>query len=333
MRMVVSWGLPCLAFVLSLPAAAVLAQSSLPVADKPQVVGGVPVTSVLQRLGAKMESGISRAALEGYAQQFDRTDRNQDGKHTRQEYVDGGRYLTPQARSGIFRAADGDGDGIVTRDEYILNRIITDEAKEIMQRMDHDKDGLVSREEFVSHVRQGLQDRKLSEQVFAALDANNDGKIRVPEYLRVWGQWARSSGVAAADRLAVRHKELADTNPNRPRATTRERSTRFRSNRNPDRGNGRPSVDEVFARFDANRDGKLQKQEIPAFVQQFILPADSNRDDVVTKQELQSARQAQDDPNDTRGGRSRGRGRSSAPGSRQTGRPQDSRRCLSILSR
>ena len=61
----------------------------------------------------------------------------------------------------------------------------------------------------------------------------------------------------------------------------------------PAAGNGPPSVDVVFQRFDRNQDGKLQKAEIPAAVQQFILPADTNGDDVVTKEELQASRQRQ----------------------------------------
>ena len=28
--------------------------------------------------------------------------------------------------------------------------------------------------------------------IFAALDTNSDGKTTTPEYLRVWGQWART---------------------------------------------------------------------------------------------------------------------------------------------
>jgi hypothetical protein len=49
-------------------------------------------------------------------------------------------------------------------------------------------------------------------------------------------------------------------------------------------------VAEVFARFDANQDGKLQKGEVPEFAQQFILPADTNKDQTVTKQELEKFR-------------------------------------------
>ena len=56
----------------------------------------------------------------------------------------------------------------------------------------------------------------------------------------------------------------------------------------PAGGNGLPSVEVVFQRFDGNQDGKLQKAEIPAAVLQFILPADTNGDDVVTKAELRA---------------------------------------------
>jgi hypothetical protein len=59
----------------------------------------------------------------------------------------------------------------------------------------------------------------------------------------------------------------------------------------------------VFQRFDRNQDGMLQKAEIPATVQQFILPAATNGDDVVTKAELQASRQRQ-----RPGGRPAGRG-------------------------
>ena len=92
-------------------------------AARPLTVGDVPVANVLKQLGAKLERGTTSRTLEDHSRLFDRTDTNRDGKHTTKEYVENGRYLTPQARSGIFRAADGNGDGVVTRAEYILNRI------------------------------------------------------------------------------------------------------------------------------------------------------------------------------------------------------------------
>jgi Ca2+-binding EF-hand superfamily protein len=131
--------------------------------------------------------------------------------HTKREYVDNGGYMTPQARAGIFRAADGNADGVVTRAEYVLNRIITDEAKTIVQGMDDDKDGLVERAEFVQHAAKLLSDPKLAQQIYAAFDANDDGGITIPEYLRVWGQWARLGKKPAEERIAKRRMELADT--------------------------------------------------------------------------------------------------------------------------
>ena len=41
----------------------------------------------------------------------------------------------------FFRAADSDNDGFVTEAEYVENRVITDEAKEIFDDMDADGDG------------------------------------------------------------------------------------------------------------------------------------------------------------------------------------------------
>jgi acetyl esterase/lipase/Ca2+-binding EF-hand superfamily protein len=174
------------------------------------MVGAVPVAEVLQRLGARQEAGADAGEIGAYSSHFDRVDLNRDGKHSKEEYVDKGTYMTPQARAGIFRAADGNGDGVVTRDEYVLNRIITDEAKSIVQGMDDDGDGLTELAEFVHHASKRLSDPGLARQVWAALDVNADGGIPVPEYLRVWGQWARTGQAPAEERLAAREAELTE---------------------------------------------------------------------------------------------------------------------------
>ncbi len=173
-------------------------------------LGGVLVADILQQLGAKLERGTTTKLLDEYSHHFDRTDLNRDAKHTKTEYIDKGRYLTPQARAGIFRAADGNSDGFVTKAEYVLNRIITDEAKAIVQGMDDDKDGLVQRTEFVKHAAKLLRDAESAERVYDALDANADGQITIPEYLRVWGQWARAGRKSAEERIAMRRAQLAD---------------------------------------------------------------------------------------------------------------------------
>ena len=252
--------------VLGIASQAVLAQSQPPTDTKPLTVGNVPVAKILAKLGARLEKGVSPGERDGHARQFDRTDTNRDGKHSRKEYVDGGRYLTPRARSGIFRAADGNGDGVVTKAEYILNRIITDEAKNIVQRMDDDRDGSVERQEFVGHSKKPLGGEKLAGQVFSALDPNGDGVILVPEYLRVWGKWARSGRPSAEKRIAARRAELAAATDKR----TDSREQRSRGFKPPggsgSRFGGGPPGPAQFVenalRYDADKDGKLDRQEL-----------------------------------------------------------------------
>jgi Ca2+-binding EF-hand superfamily protein len=96
--------------------------------------------------------------------------------------------MTRQARQGIFRASDANGDGTVSEKEYVTNRIITDEAKEIMAKMDEDDDGKVGQKEFIGN--SGLPG-DLSKAVFNEFDTDGNGELVIPEYLRVWGRWAR----------------------------------------------------------------------------------------------------------------------------------------------
>ena len=53
------------------------------------------------------------------------------------------KIMDRQARAGIFLASDANHDATVTEAEYIENRIITDEAKQIFHSMDADGDGLL----------------------------------------------------------------------------------------------------------------------------------------------------------------------------------------------
>jgi len=89
--------LPCR---VAISAQAVHAQPPAPARRAPSKVEDVAVADVLHRLGAELEQGSDSNELDAYANHFDRTDTNRDGKHTRAEYVDKGRYMTPQARAG-----------------------------------------------------------------------------------------------------------------------------------------------------------------------------------------------------------------------------------------
>lgn len=168
----------------------------------PIQVGGRDIQEVFRALDVQREAGATDEELVGYSKQFDRSDANRDGKHSRKEYVEDAGYMTPQARHGIFGASDNNADDLVTRVEYVLNRIITDEAKGIVQSTDKDRNGRVTRDEFVAGAP--LEDNVLAGKVFDALDTSGDDSITIPEYLRVWGSWARPNYLAQEKALAAR---------------------------------------------------------------------------------------------------------------------------------
>ena len=53
---------------------------------------------------------------------------------------------------------------------------------------------------------------------------------------------------------------------------------------------GMPGIDELLQRFDANKDGKLTKEELPEQAAERIMRADANKDGTVTKEELEELR-------------------------------------------
>ena len=164
--------------------------------------------NILLTLGAKLEFGLSFDQHQDYVKHFDRIDTDRDGQHSTLEFVENGFYLNPQARRGIFRASDENGDGFVSKAEYVLNRALTDEAKSILLGMDDNQNGEISRSEFQVHTSSKLAD-SLSTDVFDEFDTNDNGSLIVPEFLRVWGAWARKDQKSAIARLdALREQEL-----------------------------------------------------------------------------------------------------------------------------
>jgi Ca2+-binding EF-hand superfamily protein len=152
-------------------------------------IGGHTPQQILAMLGAKARNAITNQQLATYRRIFGFIDSNGDGQHSAQEFIEEGRYLTRQARQGIFRASDSSGDGIVSEDEYIDNRIITDEAKAMFVEMDANGDGKLTAEEVVNSGK--INEKDLATAVFKSLDSDGNGELVVPEYLRVWGRWAR----------------------------------------------------------------------------------------------------------------------------------------------
>jgi len=229
-------------------------------ADK-VVIGRHDIAKILAMLGAKCEVGTSDEQLLAYASHFDRSDPNHDGKQTRAEYVDGGSYMTPQARAGIFGATDNNADGVATRVEYVLNRCITDEAKAIVQATDADKNGKVTRAEFVAG--SPIKDKALAGAVYDGLDTNSDGVITVPEYLRVWGGWARPNYKVQEKALGARLAKLGKSSGKPP-------------------AGGDPGVAALFKLADRDGDGKLSKAEL----RRLVAAGDTDGDELLSLKEL-----------------------------------------------
>jgi Ca2+-binding EF-hand superfamily protein len=164
-------------------------QPANPIPPVPKAVGGINPREILKLFGARGTDGVTERTLEGYRRVFGFTDTDKDGRHSKKEYIDGGRYLTRASRTGIFQASDSNRDEFVSEKEYVENRIITDEAKEIFSAMDSNNDNKLTAQEMTASKK--LVGKKLVDEVFDAFDINGNGELNIPEYLRVWGRWAR----------------------------------------------------------------------------------------------------------------------------------------------
>ena len=156
--------------------------------------------TVMKVLGAKGEKVFSDQEIAGYAENYERMDSNHDGFLTTAEYIANSGHFrgNPAGAAGFMRISDNDRDGGLSRAEYVMNRIITDEAKEIFTRIDPATDWnaisafqwTMKRAAFVES--DYFTDKKMAVRIFEAMDVDGDGVLRLPEYLRAYGLWARA---------------------------------------------------------------------------------------------------------------------------------------------
>lgn len=147
---------------------------------------------ILKLLGAHGRAGLSDAQIDTYVTTFGFLDANGDGSVVVAEYEENSIFSNAVSARGVFAATDRDRSGFVDVDEYVENRIITDEAKAIFVRLDADGDGGVTLDEF--RTANKIPDRDI-EEIFARFDTNNDGVVLQVEWLITWGDWARLPGV------------------------------------------------------------------------------------------------------------------------------------------
>ena len=160
------------------------------VGKKKERIGGHSPRQVLNLFGYQGILGITDQQVASYRRVFGFGDANRDGRHSKKEYIEDGFYLSKQSRQGIFRASDSNGDGFVTEAEYVINRMITDEAKEIFHKLDANRDNKLTAKEIIASGK--FKDEKLAQTVFKTLDVDGSKSLVIPEYLRVWGRWARA---------------------------------------------------------------------------------------------------------------------------------------------
>ncbi|MGL1903117.1 MAG: hypothetical protein OCC49_13335 [Fibrobacterales bacterium] len=138
-------------------------------------------------VGFKGVAGADQALKDSYSGVFGRLDSDNNNLITLEEYI-ASPMFDETAATGIYNASDRNKDGGITVEEYIENRIITDEAKLIYEASDNNADGSLTREEWVQN--SGL-DENIAEASFTAFDSDTSGDVTTPEYLVIWGAWAR----------------------------------------------------------------------------------------------------------------------------------------------
>ncbi|WP_455207869.1 EF-hand domain-containing protein [Kaarinaea lacus] len=124
------------------------------------------------------------------AKRFDTIDTGKDGVVSKEEFQS---YIA-QKRSARhdekFQSMDTNNDGQVSREEYISYK--QKYAENRFQGMDTNSDGVVSKEEFDAHKSQWSghkQGHFGKRDIFAKLDANNDGQLTREESLTAWTNW------------------------------------------------------------------------------------------------------------------------------------------------
>ena len=162
---------------------------------------GMTAIEVMQIFGARGEDSFTNEEIRGMGRPFQYSDKNGDGYLSEDEYVGASKHFrkNPRGARGFLRASDNNRDGKVTHEEYIQNRIITDEAKDIYRKIIPGTDWKsipvfrwsIGKEAFLRSPY--FQERKHLNDIFMAMDHDANGQLSLPEYLMTYGKWARQA--------------------------------------------------------------------------------------------------------------------------------------------
>ena len=190
-------------------------------------------------------------------------------------------YLLGSVVAVLFAAGSA-----VADDKTKTNQGNRNSVQSVINQLDKNNDGALSRDELPADMR--------SE--FADLDKNNDGKLSgnelrshveqlrqhiVPvEVISIWTIEAMNPVTLAELQEAYDSLRQLDSDHNGKISADEVKAGRENAVSH--------RIDSIFKRCDANKDGKLQKDECPQFMSQCFDRFDSDKDGALTKDELRN---------------------------------------------
>lgn len=230
---------------------------------------------------------------------FAALDLNKDGKVDKAEVLAGMKTDQQnkiaqfnQVRDAAFARIDSNGDGSISKDEWARARhfsapaLGTKQVGEVLAVFDANKDGSISKAEFTAK-KTGVKDETPAtiDSEFARIDGNKDGKITGAEILaRLKADQA--GNLAKLDTQSAEVFAKVDTDKN----GSLSKAEWGASQQATPKPLGDADVAAMTARFDANKDGLITKEEFEAPSVALFERVDTNHDGVASVEEQQKAR-------------------------------------------
>jgi Ca2+-binding EF-hand superfamily protein len=249
---------------------------------------------LIQSLDADADGTLSKEEIEGAAEALKKLDKNEDGSLSRDEYLGplppldpaatlpGGPGFGPSPLIGggeqvvrsILTTADKDGDEKLSKEEAI------GPLKDNFDRIDRNQDGQLDREELMvigARVGVGVSPEEMTQQMVARiLENDKDGDEKISKEEAPGGMKDNFDNLDGNKDGALDREELTAL------------ARRIGGGRGP-RGVAEGMVNRLMESSDADKDGKISKEEAPERLKERFDAVDANKDGFADREELVSA--------------------------------------------